>query len=716
LAALLLLAATAGAFLVANARSRGKFVYERVPADRRPLDLYVDTDPVPDVVSPIVITQQMMDRWSIVPGTEDLFGTARAGGSYNGATAKQTFGVFTNSKHEVAFDSDGTILAAYGLSTGVLGITLKVVDASRGEVRDVLVVINTQPGALNPPAGSGATKEDLFRGTLLHELGHILGVGHSAVGMTNSGTPGLLPAAASQIPTMYPFRLPFRPQEGSTLEVDDQAAVRFRYANRSIGRGSISGTVRSLSGAPINQIAVRAVGPGTAFPSHVGILTDGDSAGLGRFTIPDLPPGSYRVLIETINGRGGVDAGALAASSGPLGSNPFVLARDEFWEPGDTYDPGVDDPFDSAFVHVRAERDTGGVDFVINAAPIVNGQSRGGALANGDARVPDESGNQHYTDLYVFEGRKGDSVTLRATTSGFTPQIRLYRPSDLGLEREDAPTFGRTATLVHTLKQSGAYTVAVAARGQVGTSTGGGTYSLSLTGSGTALTPAPSVVGPSIEVGADGGDFAVGSPSCDVTMLRLTARAGTHEELWIDQLVVRGSGTGNERDHVTAVRLAVDSNANGQHDTGEPVVGSTTFGSDNGTAVFNDLGLEFDPGTVRSLLVTYSVDVPNPGVPLGAHSAWALLLLLPLLLVRRHARAAAIIALALLPIACGGGSSPPDPPCFTAFRANVPAWTFEAQIRPGDVVASGSVGAPPPPLGFPASTVASSTLTVSQRP
>ena len=104
-AIVLLLAATAGAFLVANSRRSGRFIYEEVPADRRPIDMLVDTDPIPGVTSPIVVAQQLMDRWNIVPGTEPLFGVARAGGAYSGANAQSAFGVFTNRQHEIAFDA-----------------------------------------------------------------------------------------------------------------------------------------------------------------------------------------------------------------------------------------------------------------------------------------------------------------------------------------------------------------------------------------------------------------------------------------------------------------------------------------------------------------------------------------------------------------------------------------------------------------------------------
>lgn len=720
--ALLALTASSGAFLVANRLGGGGVIYETVSDSRLPLNFRVDSDPVLGVTSPIAVTQSLMNQWNAVPGTPQVFGVAQAGGSFNGSTARQTFGIFTNSTYEVAFDDDGSILAEYGLSSGVLGITLKIVEPSRGSILDVLVIINTHPGALQPPAGSGATREELFRGTLLHELGHVLGIGHSAVGMTASVADGLAPATAAQIPTLFPFRLPFRPQEGTTLELDDEAALRFRYANSAIGRGSISGTVRGISGAVANEIAVRAVTASGSQVNHIGVLSNGDGSGLGRFTIPGLPPGAYRVLIETVNGRGGVTSASLASSSSSIGSNPFVLAHDEFWQRGDTYDPARDAPGASTPVQVRADRDTGGIDFVLNARPIAGGATINGTLGNGDARVPDGSGINHNTDLFVFRGTVGSSFSIRVDGVGFTPQIGLYRPSNLSREAQAQPTFGSSATLSHTLEQSGEYTLGVSALGEAGTSAGRGNYSVRLTGTTLALAPAATVVPARIEPLALGPKQA-GSPSCDVALLGMRAFAGSHEELWIDRLTVRGTGSGNERDHITVVRLTLDRNGNGLFDTGEPVVASTTFNSDNGEAVFDDMGLEIASGGDERLLVTYTVALPSVALaaaplPAGLAGWWALVLLLPLLLARRQSRIGAVLALAILPLACGGGSGGgAPPPCFTEFNSDAASVTFQAEVRTDAVLAFSSVGDPPAPLGgLLAAPILSGTLTVSRAP
>jgi hypothetical protein len=713
-AALVAFAASSGAFLVSNSPSSGRFVYEYVASSKRPISVRVDSDPVTGVADPLQATRDLMNAWNSVPGVETLFGSATLGGSYRGSNAKSAFGVFTNSTYEVAFDDDGTILSAYGLSTGVLGITLKVVSPSNGQILDFLIVVNTSSGALTPPAGSGATREELFRGTLLHELGHCIGIGHSPVGMTSNVSYGLLPAAPSQIPTMYPFRLPVSPQQGATLEEDDVAAVRVKYANAAIGRGSISGRVRTLSDAPVNEIAVRAVGPGTSNEEHIGVLTNADGSDDGLFTIPDLPPGGYRVLIETVNGRSGVDAGALSSVDGPLGSNPFLLAQDEFWEPGDTYDPVRDNPQNAATVQVRANRDTGSVDFMLNAAPLFDGSSHDGTLGNGDARVPDSGGQAHYTDFFVFSGSSGQRMNLNVNGVGFTPQIRLHRPSNLAPEVELLPTFGSSVTLDHTLQRSGIYTVAVFARGSTAVAAGRGTYSAQLSGTGSGLQPALPPSAPTIEIGAANPfSLEVGSPSEELGVLQLRLNAGNAEEYWVDEIVVHGSGSGNEVAHLTDVALVHDRDGDGRADSNEPVLASGSYDSNDGIVRFAGIGLEIDPGRSTNVLVTYSVDIPAPVQTAGYVTLAAMLLLLPLVLLRRRA---AWLILVVLPLACGGGGGEVRTAKVTDFDPSQPSFSFELSVGPGDVRSFTSAGDPNVPVAAPAATLRSGTLVVSQRP
>jgi len=708
------LATVAGAFLISNSLVGSRYVFESVPANRRPLDFLVDTEPVTGVGDPLSVAQQLTGQWNAVAEAEAPFGVISAGGPYNGATAGTTFGTFTDSQHEMAWDDTGEILSHFGLGGNVLGITLKSVDTSRGQILDVLVIVNTQPFALVAP-GTGATAEELFRGTLLHELGHAVGLGHTPVGIVNPTTFGLGVMAPSQMPTMFPFRLPQEPQEGGTLEGDDTVGLTGIYPDDTSGLGSISGTVRGVSGAGVNEIAVRAIGPAGAGEAHVGILTNADAMGEGAFTIANLPPGPYRVLIEAVNGRANVTGTTMSSNGTSLGANPFVFAIDEFWQPGDTYDPAEDERTAFELVYVHAGRDTGSLDFVLNGEPLLAGPPVAGTLASGDAQLPDGGGGFHFVDYFVFAGTSGQQVTIDAQGSGVTPQLSLLRPSDLDLVAEDRPLVGSTASIALSLPQTGVYTLAVHARATTGNPGGTGSYTLTLAGASGTLPPPPVVAPASVTVGAsDPGALAFSSPVCATPLFQVRIAAPSHEELWVDEITLRASGTGDDALDVTEVALLHDVDGDGRRDLAEPVLATGTFAADDGTLTFTGLDRTLLPGEEMTLLVLYAVTVQSvTSAPQTAALPWWLLMALALPLLHRKTRAAAglclLLALPLVVPACGGGGGG----CNGTFDPSGAIATFRVSVAPGDVGALATTTDPASPLPLPATTLGSGTLSVS---
>jgi len=650
-------------------------------------------------------SRYLMNQWNAVPNAEVVFGNAISGGDFSGDTVGDTFGNFTDSQREVAFDDDGEIFVFFGVSPTVLGITLKSVSASSGDVLDFMVVINTRPSALSSP---GATSEELFRATTLHELGHTLGLGHSAVGLANTTTFGLRRLQPSQMPTMFPFRLPQAPELGNSLEADDRLGLITAYPVGTAGLGSISGRVRTVSGTPINEAQVRAVGPDGATDRHVGVLTDADGSGQGRYTIPNLQPGGYIVVLEAINGRGSVTANALAGGSDSLGGNPQIFTPDEMWQPGDTYDPAVDDKNVFARVQVRGSRDTAFVDFTLNTAPIVQDQVVAGALASGDQRVPNTFNGHSYADYYVFQGAAGQDATIDVGTAGFTPHIQLLRPTDLAVEADSMPLFGAGASLTHKLSRSGAYLFVVSAR--LAPSAGSGTYTVSLSGTGAGL-PAPATVTPASGARgpSDPGDQQFGSPVLSRTLLQVRLQAPSHEELWLDQVTLRASGTGDERVDVLKVRLVRDLSADGRADSNDPVLAQGAYADNDGILVFSDLGAQFEPNTPVDLLVVYDIDVQSTSSAGSGPGVWWGLPLLALLLLVRPRRVSVLLLLILLPLACGGGGGSGSVP-FDPLGAVV---TFQVRLDAGDIVAATTTSEPGDAVPLVTTTIASGTLSVS---
>jgi hypothetical protein len=714
----LALASAAGAFVIASSESGGRFIFEQVPNNRLPISFNVDTEGVTGVGNPVGVAQDLMNQWNLVPAARDVFGSATGAGPMNGGNAKQSFGVFTagNRDRELAWDADGAILQAFFLDPNVLGITIKSVVPSSGDIVDVLIVVNTRPGFLTEP---GATREEVFRGTLLHELGHAAGLGHTTVGMVNSTSTsfGFSRANPAQIPTMYPFRLPIDPEEGGTLEEDDRAALTSVYPDDTSGLGSITGTVRHADGSPINEIAVRAVSEdGT---KHIGRLTNHDNAGNGSYRIPHLPPGGYRVIVESVNGRVGLDFNDLAPNGDGLGGNPFLYAADELWQAGDTFDPAVDLPGGFDLVQVRAGRTTGAIDFVLQGEPLSDGAAVSRMLSSADARIPNRLASFSFADYYVFHGTAGESATIRASTPAtFIPQLHLLRPGDFAVDAEDTPNVGTVAEIVRTLPSTGIYTLIVSSRSSAGSSGGQGGYDLTLDGNGSGLLPPPPVVDPeSAGVGVNQpGNKQFASPVRQQSLMQIRLDAPSNEELWVDRVILRAFGSGNDALDVERVELLRDLNGNGERDAGEPVLASGSYVSDNGTVAFNGLGLELNPGVSTDLIVSYDVAVQSVSSA-GPSGLWALLLLPAALALRRlrpRTRAAVVLLFlcAVTPLSCGGGGGGPS--IFNqAFDPQGAVVTYNFQIFQADIIAFRPTTDPSAPLLLPPTAISSATLTVS---
>lgn len=176
----------------------------------------------------------------------------------------------------------------------VLASTSFTFDSRTGELLEADVFFNSDfPWSTDE---NGAADRFDLQSIALHEAGHVLGLGHSALGETElrpGGGRRVIAAGA----VMFPIAFTAGSIEGRTLQADDVAGVADIYPASSFRRdtGSIQGTItksgQGLFGAHV-----------VAFDQRTGTLVGNFAlADDGSFVIAGLQPGPHILRVEPLD-------------------------------------------------------------------------------------------------------------------------------------------------------------------------------------------------------------------------------------------------------------------------------------------------------------------------------------------------------------------------------------------------------------------------------
>jgi matrixin/carboxypeptidase family protein len=176
----------------------------------------------------------------------------------------------------------------------VLASTSFLVDAATGALIESDIFFNSSFAWSVAPAGE-AGRFDL-ESIALHEIGHLSGLGHSALGETElreGGGRRVLGAEA----IMFPIAFAAGTIAGRTLKADDIAGISDLYPDGGFATstGSLSGRV-TKDGRPIFGAHV------VAFDSATGSMVASFSLNAqGQFSVNGLSPGPHIVRVEPLD-------------------------------------------------------------------------------------------------------------------------------------------------------------------------------------------------------------------------------------------------------------------------------------------------------------------------------------------------------------------------------------------------------------------------------
>ena len=247
---------------------------------KMPITYFVTNRDVPGVTAPQLQTavQRAFETWAKTPDV----------------TISSQFAGFVGAEPG---DADGANVIGFRARPEldrVLGTTTFQIDTVTGELIESDIFFNSVFDWSTAEAGEGGRFD--VQSIATHELGHFLGLGHSALGETDLKPSGGR-AVRAKLAVMFPIAFPAANIDDRTPKPDDLAGMGDVYSSTAFKRdyGQASGRV-TLNGRGVFGAHV------TAFNSKTGDLIAGFSLDAqGNFVIGGLKPGLYLLRAEPLD-------------------------------------------------------------------------------------------------------------------------------------------------------------------------------------------------------------------------------------------------------------------------------------------------------------------------------------------------------------------------------------------------------------------------------
>lgn len=205
----------------------------------------------------------------------------------------------------IVFDDDGSVLDALygtGASNNILGLAGPLIPDSgqfANEIPESQAIFNGKfINGIDTQSDPEKTL-DSFKGTVIHEIGHGIGLDHSQINV-NAIKPGSTQTLRDAVPLEFPVAV----NDLFEIRRDDVSSVSFLYPNQSeLSKfGKIKGKVFRQDGVtPVLGANVIARNINNPTLEAISCVSDFLETSTGEYILFAVPPGQYKLEIEPID-------------------------------------------------------------------------------------------------------------------------------------------------------------------------------------------------------------------------------------------------------------------------------------------------------------------------------------------------------------------------------------------------------------------------------